>query len=126
MQISFGNEGGMNNFINFANENMTVCNGEYFAVDVKEFDLIIKKDTDTKGVISLGREYSTKDVVTFLTDSYDCIKKGNFILMSKRKWIAAKLTKGKNAGEDLKVQNNGTIWTYKPNMKALVFVRKTK
>ena len=116
----------MDNFINFANENMTVCTGEYYAVDKNEFEEVIKTNTDEKGVIFLPRSYSKKNILVYLADSYNCLKKGSFVLMPKKMWIAAKQTKGKHAGEDLNVYSNGTIWTYKPNKKALVFVRKDK
>ncbi|MEN6293340.1 MAG: hypothetical protein ABFD07_15175 [Methanobacterium sp.] len=116
----------MNNFINITNNSTNVCTGEYFAVDKTEYEEVLKKETDEKGMISLGRSYSKKKILVFLSDSYNCIKKGSFILMSKKTWVEARQSKGKKAGAQLNVFANGTVWTYKPNMKALVFVRDDK
>lgn len=113
----------MNNFINFANEIKNVCTGEYFAVDKSEFKEIIETETNDKGIIFLNRSYFNKNILVYLSDSINYLKKGSFILMPKKTWIEAKQIKGKNAGENLNVYSNGTIWTYKPNKKALIFVR---
>ncbi|MCU7526490.1 MAG: hypothetical protein HF308_18580 [Ignavibacteria bacterium] len=115
----------MSKLINLPNNNSTVYNGEYYAVDKNKFQTVIKVDTDYKGVIYLSRDYANSDVLVYVSDAYDFVTEGSFILMPKKSWSEVKQTRGKNAGKNLNVYANGTIWTYKLNKKALVFVRRT-
>jgi len=102
--------------------------GEYHTLDSKIWELLeINKKTDSRGRINTGSEsYYNVDVRVFVSDiDQEPEKCKSFLLLPKTIFTEVRKSRVKTqAGEPLKVQKNGDIWTTQKEKYVKIFVRK--
>lgn len=116
-------------YINMSN----ICNGmnaeenggEY--LDTKLWELLdIKRKTDSRGRVHAGEKYYNVNIRVFVSDiGIEPEKCKSYLLLPKSIFSEVRKSRVKEqAGDPLKVQKNGDIWTTKKNKYVKIFVRK--
>lgn len=99
--------------------------GEY--LDTKLWELLdINRKTDSRGRVHAGEKYYNVNIRVFVSDiDIEPEKCKSYLLLPKSIFSEVRKSRVKEqAGDPLKVQKNGDIWTTQKNKYVKIFVRK--